>query len=129
MRKHVHTVLCWLLAASIVWLPFSVSADFSLFSIVSEHCHEMTTVMPGQTANAHSMDMPMQQDDDCDHCCDGCMDCASMSNCSHGTNHTSAFIKIDSKLLSPIQPSQSVFEYRAQYPSLITSPDIRPPII
>jgi len=128
MRKRVHTVLCWLLAISMVWLPFSVPANSSLLSKTSEHCHEMTTTMSNQTVNAHSMDKSMQQKDDCRHCGDSC-DCTSLSTCGHGSCHTSAFIKIDLVFLGLIQPTQSVSEYHAQYPSQIITPDIRPPII
>ena len=128
MRKSVCTVLCWLLAVSMVWLPFSVTANSSLFSKTPEHCHEMTSAMSSQTVNAQSTDESMLQKDDCRHCGDSC-DCTSMSTCSNSSYHTSAFIKIDIHFLGFIQPAQSISEYHAQYPSQIITPDIRPPII
>jgi len=128
MNKGVHTVLCWLLAVSMVWVPISVSASFSLISKISEHCHEMTTTMSNQIDSAHSMDRSSIQKDGCRQCGDSC-DCTSMTTCAHGSSHTSAFIKIDYILLCLIQSTQNVSEHHARYPSQIITPDIRPPIV
>ena len=130
MRKRVHTVLCWLLAISMVWLPFSVTANSSLFSKTTHHCHEMTMNTSDQVVTAHSMvDISMLQKDCCGHCGDGCVACTGMSTCSHSSCHSSAFIKIDLHFEHLIQLTQSVAEYLAQYPNQIITPDIRPPIV
>jgi len=129
MRKRIHTVLCWLLTISMVWLPFSVTANSYLFSKTTNHCHEMTTTMSDQTVNAHSMDKSVVQKDDCGYCGDNCVACTGMSTCCHSSCHTSAFIKVDLHFVDLILLTQSVSEYHAQYHNQIITPDIRPPIV
>jgi len=46
MIKQVHTILCWILTISLVWLPLTVSADISLSLINKDSCHEMNTTRP-----------------------------------------------------------------------------------
>ena len=55
MTKRVHTILCWILAMSLTWLPFSVSAEILLSSTDKNSCHEMNSTMPGHDMSVQSM--------------------------------------------------------------------------
>ena len=144
MTKRVHTIFCWILAISLVWLPFSVSADISLPSTDKDTCHVMNSSMPdhdmsvrsmhsaisGQTAAIdNSMHEAMMQKGCCDHCDNDCVACIGMSSCGHSSNPVSAFIlfnKYSSQSLPIIQIS---IEQSVQYHNQIITPDIRPPIV
>ena len=126
MTKRVHTILCWILAISLVWLPLSVSADISLPSTEKSTCHEINSAMPGQTAVIdNSIHESMMQKDCCDQCDNNCVACIGMSSCGHNSPFI-LFNQYSSQSLPLIQFStvQSV-----QYHNQIITPDIRPPIV
>ena len=130
MTKRVHTILCWILAMSLVWLPLSVSADIPQSSTNKDTCHEMNSAMPGQAEVINnSLHESMMQKGCCDQCVDNCVACIGMSSCSNSSNHVSSFILFDqysSQSLSLIQFSTQHF---IQYHNQIITPDIRPPIV
>lgn len=139
MKKRVHTIVCWILAISLVWLPLSVSADFSLPSTEKNACHEMNSTMPGHkmnsamtgqaTAITNSMHKSMMQKGCCDHCDDNCVACGGMTSCGQSSNHVSAFIIFNKDISQSQVLTQSSIEHFVQYHSQIISPDIRPPVV
>ena len=131
---------------SLVWLPFSVSADFSLSLTKTNACHEMKPVISAHTdiINRSSMhgsmshlqsDAVMQKavsDKSCPDkpCCDKNADaCVSMSSCGHCFTHGVSFILSSSYSVKAYLFTQSSFEQQAQYYSQIISPAIRPPLV
>ena len=130
MTKRVHTILCWILAMSLVWLPLSVSADISLQSIEKDTCHEMNSTVPGQAAVINnSMHKSMMQQGCCDQCADNCDACIGMSSCGHSSNHVSAFVLLEQNSSQSHPLIQFSTQYFAQYHNQIVTPDIRPPIV
>jgi hypothetical protein len=144
MTKRVHTILCWILAISLVWLPLSVSADISMPSIDKNTCHEMNSTMRGHDMSIHSMhsvlssqmavaDNPMHesmmQKGCCDNCDNNCVACNGMTSCGHSSNHVSAFIIFNRDLSLSQKLTLSSIEYIVQYHSQIITPDFRPPIV
>ena len=123
-----HTILCCLLAFSLVWLPFTVSADNSLHSTDNDNCQEMHSVMLDHTITDRSMNKSMMQEKCCD-CCDHGCNCIDMSVCSNATGHTSVCIMIDRYLSQSFQMTQSMIEQITQYYSQIILPNFRPPIV
>ena len=142
MTKRVHTILCWILAISLVWLPFSVSAGFSLSSTENNACHEMSSDMAGHGHSAVSdnsmhesmaMALPVHKSmnlkgcsDQCDSDCAGCI---GMTSCVHSSNHAPTIIAFNKYLSQSLQLTQSSIEPSAQYHSQIITPDFRPPIV
>lgn len=145
MKNRVHTVLCWILAVSLVWLPLSVSAGISLSSIDKNACHEMNSTMPDHNMAGHKMNSAMTdqatavdssiQDSMikkgcCGHCDNNCAACTSNMSCGKNVHHGSPFIIITQYFFnSSLQISQSPIEYIVQYHSQIISPDFRPPVV
>ena len=141
MKKRVHTILCWILAISLVWLPLAVSAGISLSSTEKNTCHEMNSTMPGHNMPAHKMnstmtgqatviDNSMRESMMQKGCCDNnCVACISMTSCGQGSNHVSAFIKFNKEISLSQKLTQSSIEHFVQYHSQIISPDIRPPVV
>jgi len=141
MTKQVHTILCWILAMSLVWLPFSVSAENFLPSTDKATCHEMNSsmlnhdmsvgrrhsAMSGQTAGIDSsMHESMMQKGCCDNDCTACTGSAS---CGHNSNHVSAFILFNQFSSESHPRLQFLMGQPVQYRSQIITPDIRPPVV
>ena len=144
MKKRVHTILCWILAISLVWLPLSVSADILQSSISKERCHEMNSSMSGHDMSDHSrhsainnqtatldnsMHKAMKQKGCCDQCDGSCNGCVGMTSCGHSPNHVSAFILFDQHSSQSIPLIQFSIEQSVQYHNQIITPDFRPPIV
>ena len=130
MTKRVHTILCWILAISLVWLPLSVSADISLSSTDKGSCHELNAAMPGQAAVINnSMHESMMQKGCCDQCVDNCVACIGMSSCGNSSNHVSSFILFDQYSSQSLPLIQFSTQHFVQYHNQIIIPDIRPPIV
>ena len=130
MTNRVHTILCWILAISLVWLPLSVSADILLSSTEKNNCHEMISVMPGQAAvSGNSMKESVLQKDCCDQCGNNCVACTGLSSCGHSSNHTSPFILFNQYSFQSLYLAQSLVEQFVQYHNQIITPDIRPPVV
>ena len=144
MTKRVHTIFCWILAISLVWLPLSVSADASASSTDKNTCHEMNSTMHGHDMSSHSMhsalpsqmavaDNPMHesmmQKGCCDNCDDNCVACNGMTTCVHSSNHVSAIIIFNEVLSLSQNFTLSSIEHIVQYHSQIITPDFRPPIV
>ncbi len=130
MKKRAHTILSWILAISLVWLPLSVSADISLFSPEKNNCHEMNAVVSGHaTALNNSMHESMMQKDCCDHCDNNCVACTGMTSCGHNSNHASPFVLFNQFSSQPQYLAQSLIEQFVQYHNQIITPDIRPPVV
>lgn len=144
MKKQVHTILCWVLAISLAWLPLSVSADFSLPSTEKSDCQGMNMTMPGHDMSVHSMHsaisgqtavidnsrhQSLMKKDCCDNCDNNCVACTGMISCSPGSNHISAFIIFNKDISLSQKLTQSTIEHLVQYHSQIIAPDIRPPVV
>lgn len=139
MKNRVHTVLCWILAVSLVWLPLSVSAGISLSSTEKNACHEMNLTMSGHKMNSamsgqvtvidNSMHKSMMRKGCCGHCGNNCAACTSNLSCGQNVHHVSPFIIITQYFFKSLQTSQFPIEYFVQYHSQITTPDIRPPLV
>lgn len=140
MKKRVHTILCWILAISLVWLPLSVSAGISLSSTDKNACHEMnSTTMPGHKMKStmsgqvrainNSMHKSMMQKDCCGHCDNSCVACEGMSSCGHSSNHVTPYILFTQYFFQSLQLASSSIEHLVQYHSQIITPDFRPPIV
>lgn len=130
MTKQVHTILCWVLAISLVWLPLSVSAGISLSSTEKNACHEMSSAMSGQAAViVNSKHESMMQKGCCDNCDNNCVACTDITRCNQSSNHVLACIVFTKDISLSQKPIQSSIEHFVQYHSQIISPDIRPPIV
>ena len=129
MTNRVHTILCWILAISLVWLPLSVSADISLSSTEKNTCHEMNSVMQDQAVNNSAMNASMMQKGCCDQCDNNCVACTGLSSCGHSSNHASPFIVLNHYSSQSQQRIQSSIEQFVQYHNQIITPDIRPPVV
>ncbi len=142
MTKRVHTILCWILAISLVWLPFSVSADYSLSPTKNNTCHKMSSDMAGHGHAAVSdlsmhepmvmplsADKPMNLNGLCDQCDNDCTGCIGMTSCVHSSNHAPTIITFNKVLSQSLQLTQSSIGFSAQYHSQIITPDFRPPIV
>ena len=105
MTKRDHTILCWILAISLTWSPFAMSADFPLTSTENEPCHEMSSDMVvrsittvGEHAMHESMVMALPVEKTmnlkgcCDECDNDCTGCIGMSSCIHSSNHAPTII-------------------------------------
>ena len=134
---------------SLVWLPFSVSAEILLSSIDKNSCHEMNSTMPGHDMSVQSMYPTMsgqtaEVDDSminsaihksmmkkgcCDHCDNNCIACSGMSSCSHGSHHASPFALSTQYFFQPLYLAQSFIEQFVQYHNQIITPDNRPPVV
>jgi len=144
---------------SLVWLPFSVSAEISLFSTDKDSCHEMSSTMSGHDMSGHDMsvhDMPVQsmpsvmsgqaaesnnsmmnnsmhesmmQKGCCDHCGNDCVACVGIASCGHSSNYVSTFILIDQYSFESHPLIQFSTVQSVQYHNQIITPDIRPPIV
>lgn len=138
MNKRVHTILCWILALSLIWLPLSVLADSPLRSPEKNNCHEMDSTMPGHkmepfmiehvAVNDSTLHKSMMLKKCCTHCDGGCT-CNKLSSCSHNSNHTSPFIAITQYFSQSLLIAQTLIEYSIQYHNQIITPDFRPPIV
>ncbi len=141
MKKRVHTILCWILAMSLTWLPLAVSADFSPPSTEKNVCHEMSSAMPGHNMSSAMNDqvavsnnsihesMMQKEKDNCDDCESNCAACIGMTSCGQNSNHFSAFIIFNKDVLQSQNLSQASIEHIVQYHNQIISPDFRPPIV
>ena len=142
MTKRVHTILCWILAISLVWLPFSVLADFSFSSTENNTCHKMSSDMAGHghaAVSDLSMHEPMVMaapahksmnlNGCCDQCDNDCTGCTGMTSCVHSSNHAPTIITFNKYLSQSLQLTQSSIESSTQYHSQIITPDFRPPIV
>ena len=130
MTKRAHTILSWILAMSLVWLPLSVSADISQSLTNKDTCHEMNSAMPAQaTVVNNSMHESMMQKDCCDQCVDNCVACTGISSCGNGSNHVSAYIQFDQFSSQSHPLIQFSTQHFVQYHNHIITPDIRPPIV
>lgn len=144
MSKRIHTILCWILAISLVWLPLTVSADTSIFSTIKNNCHEMNSTMRGHDMSTHSMNSAMSsqvavtdnamhesmmQKGHCDNCDNDCTSCAAMTSCSHSPNHISAYIIFNKNISLSKRITQFSFEHTVQYLNQIITPDLHPPIV
>ncbi len=142
MTKRVHTILCWILAISLVWLPFSVSADFSFSSTENNTCHKMSSDLAGHGHTAvsdnsihKSMVMPLSVNNSmnlkgcCDQCDNDCTGCFGMTSCAHSSNHAPTIIAFNKVLSQSLQLAQSSIGSSVQYHSQIITPDFRPPIV
>ena len=144
MKKPVHTILCWILAVSLVWLPLSVSAGISLPSVDKNSCHEMNSTMPDHNMPGHKMNSAMtkqataidsaMQDSMikkgcCGHCDNNCVACTGNLSCGQNLHHVSPFIITTQHFSKSLQISQSPIEHIVQYHNQIISPDIRPPVV
>ena len=141
MTKQVHTILCWILALSLVWLPFSVSAEITLSSTVRTTCHEMNSTTTDYDMSIHSMHSAMSVQtvaiDNSMHesmmqkgCCDNdCIACAGSAPCGHSSNHVSVVILLDQYSSQPHPRIQFPIEQFVQYHNQIITPDIHPPIV
>jgi len=128
MTKQVHTILCWLLALSLVWLPFSVSADTPLSITGKATCHEVNPVMSVQATVIDSSMYESMIQKSC--CCDSdCVACANIASCQHSSNHVSAFILFNQHSPESHPRIQFSIERSIQYHSHTITPDIRPPIV
>ncbi len=130
MIKQVRTILCWVLAISLVWLPLSVSAGISLPSTEKNACHEMNSAMSDQAAvivnSEHEL---MMQKGCCDNCDNNCVACTGMTSCGQSSNHVLACIVFNKDISLSQKLIQSSIEHFVQYHSQIISPDIRPPLV
>jgi len=126
---------------SLVWLPFSLSAGFSLSSTKANACHEVKPVisahadivsrssMKGSMSHLHS-DAVMQKAVSDKTCCDKNADaCASLSLCDHCFTHGVSFILSGSYSVKAHRFTQPSFEQQVQYHSRIITPAIRPPLV
>ena len=139
MIKRVYTILCWILAISLVWLPLSVSAGISLSSTEKSAClemnstmpgHEMKSVMSGQaTAIDNSMHESMMQKGCCGNCENNCVACVGMTSCGQSSNHVSACIIFNKDISLSQKLTTFSIERFVQYHSQIITPDIRPPVV
>jgi len=153
MTKRVHTILCWILAMSLVWLPLSVSADISQSSTNKDVCHKMDSTMPMSmlghdmsnrsmldqsrhsamtspiTVIDNSMHESMMQKGCCDQCADSCVACVGLTSCGQSPNHVSAFILFNRYSSQSLPLIQFSIEQFVQYHNQIITPDIRPPIV
>lgn len=141
MKKRVHTVLCWILAMSLTWLPLAVSADFSPPFTENNSCHDMNSAMSSHNMSSvmndqvavsnNSMHESMMQKEKgyCDNCESNCATCIGMTSCGQNSNHFSAFIIFNKDILQSQNISQASIEHIVQYHNQIISPDFRPPII
>jgi hypothetical protein len=129
MTNRVHTILCWILAISLVWLPLSASADIPLVSTEKDSCHEMNSVLQDQTVNNSAMNASMLQKDYCDCCENSCVACTGPSSCCHSPNNASPFILFNQYAFQSLPLMQSSIEQFAQYYNQIITPDIRPPVV
>lgn len=138
MTNRVHTILCWMLAISLVWLPFSVSADFSLSQTENEPCHEMNSDMTGHGHSVVSdnsmhesmvMALPVHKSMNLKGCCDNNCTCAGMTSCVHSSHHVPTIITFNKYFSQSLHLTQSSIESFAQYHSRIITPDFRPPIV
>jgi len=144
MSKRIHTILCWILTISLVWLPLSVSADITISSTNKNNCHEMNSTMRGHDMSTHSMNSAMSsqatvtdnamhesmmQKDHCDNCDNDCTSCNGMASCGHGFNQASACFILNKDISQSQKVTLSSFEHFVQYHSQIITPDFRPPIV
>ena len=142
MTKRAYTIFCWILAISLTWSPFVMSADFSLASTENEPCHEMSSDMAGRSHAAvsdHAMDgsmvmvLPVEKSMNlkgcCDQCDNDCTGCIGMTSCVHSSNYAPTIIAFDKYFSQSLQFTQSSIEPSAQYHSYIITPDFRPPIV
>ncbi len=129
MTNRVHTILCWILAISLIWLPLSVSADISLVSTEKDSCHEMNSVMQDQIVNNSAINESMLQKGCCDQCDNNCVACTGLFSCGHSSNHASPFILFNQYAFQSLPLIQSSIEHFVQYHSQIITPDIRPPVV
>jgi len=139
MKKRVHTILCWILTLSLVWLPLSVSADFSLPSTDKNSCHQMDSAMSGHklksvmiehvTVSDSTIQESKMQKGCCDNCDNNCVACTGMTSCGQNSNHVSTFIISKIDILQSQNISQPSIEHIVLYHSQIISPDNRPPVV
>lgn len=139
MIKQVRTILCWVLAISLVWLPLSVSAGISLPSTEKNACHEINSAMPDHKMNSAMSDQAavivnsehesMMQKGCCDNCDNNCVACTGMTSCGQSSNHVLACIVFNKDISLSQKLIQSSIEHFVQYHSQIISPDIRPPLV
>ena len=129
MTNRVHTILCWILAISLAWLPVFASAEFSLVSTEKDNCQEMNSLMQDQTVNNSAMHESTQQKGCCDQCDNNCVACTGLLSCCHSPYHALPFIlftQYSSQFLALIQSSIELF---VPYHNQIITPDIRPPVV
>lgn len=139
MKKQIHTILCWILAITLVWLPLTASADFSLPSTEKNTCQEMNSTMPGHKMNSvmsgqataidNSTHESMMQKDCCNNSENNCVACIGMTSCGQSSNHVSGFVIFNKDISLSQKLTQSSIEHFVQYHSQIISPDIRPPVV
>ena len=128
MKKQVHTISCWLLVISLIWLPFSVSADVQISTTEKSTCHEMNSLMQGETVSDSSIIKSIVKTKCCGHCIDGCT-CNEIFSCGHSSNHVSAFILCNQYSSQSYPLILFSIERFVQYHNQIITPDFRPPIV
>lgn len=123
------TIICWLLAITLAWLPLTASAEVSTLSTSSAPCHETSAdshkKAPELVSIVHSSTFKST-------CCNDCGDCNSsteISGCNSKTGQIPSFIVTDKNITQYLQLIQTDTKQPAQYHSLTSSPDIRPPIV
>jgi len=127
-------ILCYLLMATLVWLPMSLSAEVMLASFSDSGCHDLNPVTAVSVNHqskhiVNAQEKLMSHKGCCDHCDNNCSNCTGMSSCGHGSNHVSAFIVYSPYLIQSRYLSVSSSEYAIQYLNQIIIPDIRPPVV
>ncbi len=138
MTLQSRTFLCWMLAISLIWLPFSVSADIQTSSKAGHNCHDADSVMTmhAMTVPAVAKNIPMKgmsmsdtqmSGSCCDHCDDG-ISCATMMSCGISATHVTFITAFSPDAVDVEGISQFLIDRFLRYQSHIITPDIRPPV-
>lgn len=88
----------------------------------------MNSTLEHQAESVIAMSATITKPNCCEQCEDGCM-CADMSACSHRSVQASTFIVAEQYFYHGAQLSLTIAERLTFYHSLITSLDIRPPVV
>jgi len=126
--KRNNSILCWLLAVTLAWLPLSVSADASMLSASTTQGHEINSALHGH-AGMHSMEDGAILKKTCCDDCGSSNSCTEISGYNNKTGEISSFIVMDQNFTQYFQLVQSDTRHPARYHSLTSGPNIRPPIV
>ena len=137
MKSGRYNILCYLIAISLVMLPFSVSSETSLSFLNQVPCHAMSVNGSVHVMSEHVMDSAIMkhfadgasiaQMDSCDCCGDNCS-CSGMSGCGDNADHAPVFIIIGQHYEHPLELSKLIINPPVLSHINITLPAFRPPI-
>lgn len=128
MKSSIHTILCWFLAMSLVWLPLTVSADVLESSLVKHNCHDMSSSMQHPMEHAVAMSNVMVEHESCNACAEDCT-CNEVSQCAHRVSQVMPFIISAQFFSKVVQLTTNAVVHVTQYQSQIISPEYRPPVV